>query len=128
MSLSSPSSLPTPQHWQCRLGEIGALAAHEDDLFQSLHVIATTPLGSDPLRPLFGCDALNYLDWPLVRAAPHLVRELTLAWQRWEPRVRIDGIEFHYVGVGHVMARVAFHVVASGMALSTNLAMRAGAL
>lgn len=88
ISQQTPPSL----HWQHQLGSTGLVVSQWDDIAQSLHIIATTPIGAVPLMPLFGSDAWRYIDWPITRAIPHLVRVLTNAWHRWEPRVRIQKI------------------------------------
>lgn len=67
----------------------GSVASGIDDINQSIHIIVTTPLGSDPHRPTFGCGQFNYIDAPINVAKPHIVREVTDALRQWEPRVVI---------------------------------------
>lgn len=59
------------------------------DIEQCIRIILGSPLGSDPLRPLFGSRVHNYLDWPLETARPHIVRETMTALAAWEPRIEV---------------------------------------
>lgn len=73
-------------HWQPKLSADGQVVEGLDDIAQCISIILTTPKGSDPHRPEFGSDCWKYIDWPVDQAAPHLVREVVLAIERWEPR------------------------------------------
>ncbi len=57
------------------------------DLHQAIFIILRTLLGSDPHRPLFGSKIYDYLDYPVNRVTPYLVRETVGALNRWEPRI-----------------------------------------
>ncbi|MCI7507984.1 GPW/gp25 family protein [Desulfovibrio piger] len=81
---------PATPHWQLALGDEG-VAQQIADVHQCIRIILTTPKGSDPLRPEFGCDAGGYLDLPLDAARPHIVREVRAALA-WEPRIRVDNV------------------------------------
>lgn len=59
------------------------------DIEQCIRIILGSPLGSDPLRPLFGSRVHDYLDWPLETARPHIVRETVTALAAWEPRIEV---------------------------------------
>lgn len=85
---SAPSSY---LHWQPALGGDGFVTAW-DDLRQAVRIILTTPLGTDPLRPDFGSRLADYLDWPIDRARPHVVRETVAAIRKWEPRAKIKRV------------------------------------
>jgi len=83
-------------HWQPALGRAradGELVAGRDDIDQAIHIILSTPLGSDAHRPQFGCRVHDYIDWPIDRARPHIVREVVAALTRWEPRMRIERVQ-----------------------------------
>ncbi|QBP09859.1 GPW/gp25 family protein [Cupriavidus metallidurans] len=79
-------------HWQHRLGALGEAVTGVDDVVQAFSIILRTPKGSDPLRPLFGTRIYQYLDWPIQRARPHVVRESIEALRRWEPRAVVERI------------------------------------
>jgi phage baseplate assembly protein W len=129
----NPPTIPNTHHWQARLGEIGGVATDLADIAtdladigQSLHVIATTPFGADPLRPDFGCDMWRYIDWPVNRAIPHVVRELTAAWRKWEPRIAVVRIVPRIVDGSWLVARL-FFTIAAGLEQSLDVALRRAA-
>lgn len=100
---------PDTPHWQLALGGDG-VAQQVADIHQCIRIILTTPKGSDPLRPEFGCDAGNYLDLPLDAARPHIVREVRAALA-WEPRISIDGVTVSQgkdQSGGHAVVRIAW--------------------
>lgn len=75
--------------WQPKLGAPGEAVQGLDDIHQCIATIVTTPKGSDPHRPEFGCDAWRYVDRPIAEAFPSVVRETTDAITRWERRVDV---------------------------------------
>ncbi|HUY28621.1 MAG TPA: GPW/gp25 family protein [Candidatus Binataceae bacterium] len=75
--------------WSLKLGAIGQVVQGVADVDQCVAIILTTPTGSDPLRPTFGCDIWRYLDHPISEALPAIVRELTAALTLWEPRITL---------------------------------------
>lgn len=94
LASSAYRATPDTPHWQLALGGDGPLngvVQQIADVGQCIRIILTTPKGSDPLRPEFGCDAGNYLDLPLDAARPHIVREVRAALV-WEPRVTVSGV------------------------------------
>ena len=106
-------------HWQPALGGEG-IVENLDDLNQAIQVILRTPKGSDPLRPEFGSDLHLYLDSPIHRARPHVVRESVEAIRRWEPRVAVERVEFYLVEVSHAAIRVVWRL-ADGFQGSTEV-------
>jgi phage baseplate assembly protein W len=82
----------TSVDWSLKLGAIGEIVQGPDDVEQCLQIILTTPKGSDPLRPTFGADLWQYIDYPIDAAIPSLVREVTEAITLWEPRVKLVSI------------------------------------
>lgn len=106
-------------HWQPALGGEGVVE-NLDELNQAIQVILRTPKGSDPLRPEFGSDLHQYLDYPINRARPHVVRESIEAIRRWEPRVTVDHVEFYLVDAAHVAIRVVWGL-ADGFQGSTEV-------
>jgi phage baseplate assembly protein W len=85
------ATLPASAHWQPALGGDGFVEGI-DDIRQAIAIILRTPVGSDPLRPDFGSRVWQYLDWPIDRARPHVVRETVEAIRRWEPRVKVTRV------------------------------------
>jgi phage baseplate assembly protein W len=78
--------------WSLALGAIGDVVQGIADIEQCLGIIVTTPRGSDPLRPTFGADIWRYIDFPISRALPAIVSELTSAITIWEPRVNLVSV------------------------------------
>ena len=72
---------------------IGNVVEGLDDVAQCIQIICTTPLGTDPLRPTFGANVWQYIDFPINTALPAIVRELTAAITAWEPRVTLVSVD-----------------------------------
>jgi phage baseplate assembly protein W len=70
----------------------GQVAENLDDIEQCLRILLTTPKGSRPHEPLFGCDAWRYLDAPLSTAVPRMIQEIVAAVGMWEPRCRLKRV------------------------------------
>lgn len=71
---------------------IGNVVQGLADVNQCIMIILTTPKGSDPLRPTFGADVWRYIDAPVDTAIAAIVREVTEAITRWEPRVTVISV------------------------------------
>ena len=92
MITSIVSTHRVPSHWQIKLnGKLltGEIVSGLDDISQALRIILNTPRGSDPLRPLFGCNLIDYLDWPENEALAFIIREIFEAIGLWEPRINL---------------------------------------
>lgn len=86
-------TLPASPYWQLRLGAVGEAVTGLEDIEQCLQIIVTTQPGSDPLRPEFGCDLLPDLDRPWSVAVPSIVRQISRAIARWEPRAELQKVQ-----------------------------------
>ncbi len=82
----------TSADWSLKLGAIGQVVQGVADVDQCVAIILTTPLGSDPLRPTFGCDIWRYIDHPMSQSLPAIVREVTAALSLWEPRITLVNV------------------------------------
>lgn len=78
--------------WQLKHGEIGTVVEGLEDIDQCMNIIINTPQGSDPHRPLFGTNILQYLDSPVNVAVPNIIREAIDAIETWETRIKILAI------------------------------------
>jgi hypothetical protein len=108
--------LPNSAHWQPALGRNGFVEDIED-IRQSIRIILETPQGSDPLRPEFGSNIYQYIDRPIDRARPHLVREAVRAIRRWEPRVTVVRVQVEQGdGPAHVLIRIEFRLADGALA------------
>ena len=79
----------TASDWSIKVGDPGNVVEGIEDVDQCIGIILTTIKGSDPHRPLFGCDAWLYLDWPIPDAIPNVIREAVDSLEMWEPRIDI---------------------------------------
>lgn len=96
-------------HWQPALSGNGVVE-NLDDLNQAIQVILRTPTGGDPLRPEFGSNLHQYLDYPIHRARPHIVRECIEAIRRWETRITVERVEFYLIEDSHAAVRVIWRL------------------
>lgn len=110
----------TAVHWQPRLGADGDVVEGIDDIAQCIATILLTRKGSDPHRPEFGSDIWQYIDWPVDRAAPHLVREVTLAIERWEPRAILVSVE-PAIENARVVLRITWQIARDAMEMVTEV-------
>lgn len=108
-------------HWQPALGQHGDVVEGVADIEQAIHIILKTPKGSDPHRPDFGSNVHRYIDWPVTRAIPHLVRESVEAIRKWEPRCELVKVEPRIDGA-QIIQRVLWRL-ADGMVRETAVAL-----
>ncbi|MFJ4141410.1 GPW/gp25 family protein [Pseudomonas sp. NPDC089734] len=120
--MTTPISLSsiTAAHWQPALGSAGVVVEGLRDIDQAIRIILTTPKGSDPHRPTFGCDINFYIDWPVNRVVPHLVREAVDAIRLWETRVSVVQVSAVIEGA-QITVRVIWRI-ADGVDQSTEVA------
>ena len=109
MTTPTPYTSITAAHWQPALGTSGEVVEGLRDIDQAIRIILTTPKGSDPHRPEFGSDLHLYIDWPINRVTPHLVRETVDAIRRWETRVSVVQVQVS-IDVEHITVRVQWRV------------------
>lgn len=114
--------IPPTAHWQLALGRSGT-AQGLADIAQCIRTILCTPLGTVPHRPDFGSRVYQYLDWPIARAVPHLVREAFEAIARHEPRVRLVRAAPSADGAGLVL-RLRFVLVGDAAAIEHETQVR----
>ncbi len=79
-------------NWQLSATVQGQIVQGVDDIGQQIDLVLGTAVGSDPLRPLFGCDFQPYLDSPMNEVLPSLVAAILKAAERWLPTVTIESI------------------------------------
>lgn len=96
-------------HWSPRLGGDGVVE-NIDDLHQVIRIILGTPKGADPLRPDFGSNLHRYIDYPIDRARPHVVREAIEAIRRWETRLTVLRVVVEVVEVSTLRIRVLWKI------------------
>lgn len=119
MTTPTPYINITAAHWQPTLGTSGDVVEGLRDIDQAIRIILTTPRGSDAHRPEFGSLLHLYIDWPVNRVTPHLVREAVDAIRRWEPRISVVQVQVMIDG-SQITLRVQWRV-ADGIAQATEV-------
>lgn len=84
-------TIPTHTDWSPELisgdSSYGRIVQGLDDIEQCLRIILTSPAGCDPHRPDFASEIHKYIDNPQPTAKAYLVRAITRAILKYEPRV-----------------------------------------
>jgi len=93
--------------WQLSLRAPGEVTQGLNDVRQCVQLILTTTQGSDPLRPLFGSKLYQYIDDPVVSAAPLICAEILDCIGKWEPRITIKKLIYDIIGY-----RIEFYMFA----------------
>ena len=101
------SSIAVTERLLCN--KLGEMVTDADDINQCLHIIFLTPKGSDVHRPLFGCDWYKWIDSPVNIARPHIVREVTDAIKRWEPRIELVRVQLLQVDEINMAHKLLLH-------------------
>lgn len=113
----------TASDWSCKLGSLGEVVAYIEDIGQCINIILATPKGSDPLRPEFGSDIWRYIDYPIDRAIPHIVRESIDAILTWEPRVEVVSVSSRLGDIGQLIISVVWNLKGGIEQFSTEVAV-----
>ncbi len=79
----------TSADWSPKVGSPGEVVVDQADIEQCIDIILSTPKGSDPHRPLFGCDAWLWLDTPPAAAVPNIITQAIDSLELWEPRIKL---------------------------------------
>lgn len=88
MNISTETSpISTASHWQPSLDDDGIVIGFAD-VEQAIRIILSTPKGSVPHRPEFGCEGLRLLDGQFSKVAPLFIAYATDAILANEPRVQ----------------------------------------
>lgn len=105
--------------WQPALQRPGELVEGVADITQAIHIILRTPRGSDPHRPEFGSSLHRYIDYPIDRAVPHVVREAIESIKRWEPRCKLLAVK-PLISGEHMTLRISWETT-SGVLQTTEV-------
>ncbi len=73
--------------WGLSMAELGAVVEGINDIKQCLNIIMYTRKGTDPLRPEFGCGAIDRIDQPVNVAIPGMIKDIIEAVTLFEPRI-----------------------------------------
>src|SRR6266498_1090610 len=82
-----------PVHADSVTGAI-ALVSKDREIAESIRLILGTSYGERPMRPEFGCAINDYIFAPAdVGTAGLLAYEVKKSLDRWEPRIRLLGVD-----------------------------------
>ena len=90
----------TSANWQLSAAAFGSVVEAGDDINQAIGIILMTKKGSDPFRPTFGSDIWDYVDQPLLVAAPGIVNAITNDLGTWERRITLKGVSYTFTKQG----------------------------
>ncbi len=107
--MATSASDITATDWSPRVGSPGDVVTDLSDIDQCIVIILTTRRGSDPHRPLFGCDAWKWLDTPAGEAIPSITRAVIEALELWEPRIAVDSVKIAFTASGHFGMTITWH-------------------
>lgn len=115
------------KHWQPAINPVSldsvGVVEGVADVEQSIHLILTTPLGSDVHRPDFGNEGLDYIDADPDVAMVHLARTCPTAILRYEPRVKSVSVAMGFDNLNaHLVAKVTY-VLADGVARDVEITL-----
>lgn len=83
----------TAVNWQYSLADGASVVQNEAELDQAIKIILSTNYGQDAHRPTFASNIQPFVDWPIPRATPNIVREIVLSVATWEPRVKLLNVD-----------------------------------
>lgn len=84
----------TSNQWCHDINNPGTIVQGLDAIKQAVYLILITQKGTVPLQPDFGCGAYDHIDSPVNIAAPKMIKEITEALTKYEPR--IDSVKVTY--------------------------------
>lgn len=82
----------TSSYWQPKIGALGDVVTALDDIHQCILTILSTPRGSDPHRPDFAVNLLDWVDRPINRVRAVMVQDVLRAIARWEARAAVKRV------------------------------------
>lgn len=77
----------TSTQWTYDINKPWELVQGFEAIKQCVFLILTTQPGTDPLRPLFGCGAFEYIDKPVNFAIPRMIKSISESLTKYEPRI-----------------------------------------
>jgi len=89
-------NIPNAPYWQSAATLVGEAVTGIMDIAQSIGTIFRTQVGTVPLMPRFGFDALAAQDRPMRDAARRLERMAIEAFY-WEPRAEVLSVKAKYI-------------------------------
>lgn len=82
----------TSAYWQPKIGSLGDVVTELEDIHQCILTILSTPRGSDPHRPDFAVNLLDWVDRPITAVRSVMVRDVLQAIAVWEARATVKRV------------------------------------
>lgn len=73
--------------WGLDIENQGEVKQGLDDIKQCVYIILMTQKLTDPLREDFGCGAFDYVDMPVNKAIPNIIKSILDALEVYEKRI-----------------------------------------
>jgi phage baseplate assembly protein W len=108
------------QFFQLSTVGAGALAVGVEDVRQCIDIILRSIPGSDPMRPLFGCNAFKYVDKPIDVAVPNVKKEIYEALSLWEPRIEVTSITHQLINTSQLDFTITYRIIDDNILDSIN--------
>lgn len=71
----------------------GQIVQGIDHINQCINIVVLTRLGSDPLRPEFGCAACDKIDQPLSQSGTAIIKDVKDAINNFIPEIVVNKVE-----------------------------------
>lgn len=114
------------EYFQLSTVGVGALAVGLEDIRQCIDIILRNIPGSDPLRPLFGCNAYKWLDDSRSTSVPNIKKEIFESLSLWEPRIEVDSITHEYRGDSQLLFNINYRVIDDDLLDSITFSLSGG--
>jgi len=111
MSVGATSGL-----WCMSIQEPGVILQGIDVYRQRCYIVLNTPLGSDPCRPLFGCDWAKQIDGNAITSAANIKKEVIDALTIWVPEVKVGNVKYT-IASGQIAVYISLSVAGNNTTL-----------
>lgn len=114
------------EYFQLSTVGVGALAVGLEDIRQCIDIILRNIPGTDPLRPLFGCNAYKWMDASRSPSVPNIKKEIFEALSIWETRILVNSITHEFRGDAQVLFGINYTVIDDDLLDSITFSLNGG--
>jgi phage baseplate assembly protein W len=111
----------TTKHWSISSTVLNEVVTGVNDLKQCVFNILMTVKGSDPLRPEFGCTIFRYMDKPVKKVLPLMMKAITDAIQLYEPRVTVVKVSATVTNLSEIIFDIEMDAALGNFALGLKI-------
>jgi phage baseplate assembly protein W len=115
--MPTPVAIPNAPYWQPKAGRPGETVSGLEEIAQSISTIFLTQVGTAPLMPRFGFDALSAMGRPM-RDAKRLLERKAIEAFYWEPRAKVEAVRASYVTDTNVLLLLVWKPVGGDSAVA----------